>query len=204
MAGSDPPAALQTLLGLRTDFSYEPSAEQCKQLIGRQVMLRSGGETEVLATPLIEQCRIRLPDVDDPEAPFQVREYQAAHGLLRLTVHHVQQGWVRIDFVPELHHGNERLRHEASDTGWQFTNRQLVDPLYSQRFSLTLAVGEMVLLTGDRAIVTGETPVDTQPLGELLFHSSDQKSAIQRMLVIRASDLSKDADLYANLKPSGS
>ena len=86
VSGSDPPPALQTLLGLRTDFSYEPSAEQCKQLIGRQVMLRSGGETEILSTPRIEQARLRLPVADDPAAPWQTRSYESAHGLLRLTV----------------------------------------------------------------------------------------------------------------------
>ncbi len=186
IVGSRPPVALQTLLGLQADFSAEPGAEERKALVGRQIMLRSGGETEIQTTPFLEQCRVevKLGDVVKP------REYITARGMLRVTVQREQDGWVRLEFTPRVQHGRHQLRHAVGEGGWQFASTQNAESFHNQRFGVTLGMGEMAILSSHG----GETP----DLGRLLFTGPSDSAPIQRLLIVRLCDMHNAQDPFAD------
>jgi hypothetical protein len=186
IVGSRPPVALQTLLGLQDDFVAEPGAEERKALVGRQVMLRSGGETEIQTTPFLEQCRVDISHAESVKS----REYITARGMLRVVVHREQDGWVRLEFTPRVQHGRHQLRHAVGESGWQFASTQDSESFHNQRFSVTLGMGEMAILSSH-----GE---ETPTLGRLLFSEPSGAAPIQRLLVVRLCDMRNSQDPFAD------
>lgn len=182
VVGSHPPEALQTMLGLRSDYAYEPAAEQAKLLVGHKSVVRSGGETEIQTSPEYERCTISC--VADSGA--RSREYELARCLFRVTSTRIEDGWVRLDFVPQVQFGPEQLRHVAGDGGWQFSNTQKSDVLFTQRFSLTIGTGEMVVIT-----MRDEPPGS---LGRVFFAGPEEHPQVQRVLLVRLGDMPKVDD----------
>lgn len=186
IVGSRPPVALQTLLGLQNDFAAEPGAEERKALVGRQIMLRSGGETEIQTTPFLEQCHV---DIQQGES-VKSRDYITARGMLRVTVQREQDGWVRLEFTPRVQHGRHQLRHAVGESGWQFASTQDSESFHNQRFTITLGMGEMAILSSH-----GE---ETPNLGRLLFAEPSGAAPIQRLLIVRLCDMRNSQDPFAD------
>jgi hypothetical protein len=191
-----PPEALQTLMGLTSDFT----AEAEKRLVGRRVMLPSGAETEINAGPPELQATIHLPTANGQEP----RSFENVRGVFRMKARQLQDGWARIEFLPELHHGQMVNRPIANRGGWQLKTTQEIERLYRQKFSLDLNIGEMVILTAE--LNAGDC------LGRHFFHSPeftgaspDEKNpgaepaslGIQRLLIIRLADLKTAKSLYS-------
>lgn len=172
VAASTPPQALQALLDLKAN-----APEDAGQLVGRRVAIRSGGETNIQASRLYSQCSVPVRTVDD----VRNQDYENARCVFRVKLNRLQDGWARLEFLPEIHHGRRRRRREATQTGWQFQTTQEIEPLYSQRFKLKLNRGEMVVLTADR----------NQPdsLGWRFFVGPNADARTQRLLVIRLADI---------------
>lgn len=191
VVGSRPPVALQTLLGLRTDFAAEPDAEKQKLLIGRQIMLRSGGETEIQATHILEQCRVKLRG--EPDSP--TRDYTLARGLFRVRVDRQAEGWTRLEFTPQIHHGQHQLRHVAGDQTWMLNAAQESDTYHHERFAVNLSVGEMAVVSTQPA---PQEAAGTCTLGRMFFVGSPAdptgQPGIQRLLVIRVSNMPQEDD----------
>lgn len=196
VSGSNPPQTLQTLLGLKSDFAYEPTAEKSKQLVGRQVVLRSGGETEVQASPLLDECTVEIRDGKNLVA----RNYQQCRGLLRVTAHRVQDGWAKLEFIPVVMHGRESTHFTAGEESWQYTNGQRTEAMFSQRFETTLAIGEMAVISADE-----RTPGS---LGQMFFSGKSHAASpqqhtglpVQRALVVRLADMALNQNPYAPSK----
>ena len=109
-----------------------------------------------------------------------VRELQkraAADGL------GLQDGWARLEFAPEIHHGDRTLAADGYGRRWQPQESQEIDVL-PQHFSLKLHVGEMAVITaapekphsyGHKAFVrkdaTGSPPATAR--GAALEHVAD-------------------------------
>lgn len=186
VVGSHPPAALQAMLGLKADFVYEPDAEKAKQLVGRQVMVRSGGTTEIQVSPNYEECTASIHHGE------QVRErsFKNARCLYHVTVERVQDGWVRLDFVPQVKHGDEHLRHRAADAGWLLTNTQDAEMFYPQRFSVNLSVGEMAVLSAEENVPS--------TLGHLFFLGAAEEAPVQRLVVVRLADMRNAMEPYGS------
>jgi hypothetical protein len=184
VVGARPPVALQTLLGLKSDFLSEPQAEKAKQLVGRQSFLRSGGETEIQVSPFYDDCTVRVQDAKQTHA----REFANARCIYRVTAERLQDGWVRLDFVPQIQFGDFQIRHAATESGWQFVNSQKTESFFPQRFSINLSLGEMVVLSA----------ADDCPgtMGHLFFVGADEHAPVQRMLVVRLSDMANSDDLF--------
>ncbi len=191
IVGTRPPVAIQTLLGLRTDFALEPDAEKQKLLVGRQTSLRSGGETVIQTTNILEQCRIKARG--EPGAPE--KEYQLARGQFRVRVERKEDGWTRLEFTPEIHHGKHQLRPVAGQDGWEYNAAQQSDTYHHERFAVTLGVGEM-------AIISTQAAPDDKPdrctLGRMFFVGEsvrdDGQTGIQRMLIVRVSNMGMEED----------
>lgn len=203
VVGSHPPAALQTMLGLKSDFVYEPDAEKSKQLVGRQVFLRSGWTTEVQVSPLYAECDLEVRQGEQKVA----RQFRNARCLYQITAERVQDGWVRLDFVPQVRHGTEQFRYAPGSTDWVGSTAQKLETFYPQRFSLNLSVGEMAVLSADEQEIAEST------LGRLFFlgpgfgapgsgseNRANGGDVVQRLLVVRLADMQNNDDPYAHRK----
>lgn len=196
--GANPPQALQTLMGLATDLTELDK----KRLVERRVILPSGAETEINVGMLQPEATIDLPG---PEG-LAPRTLANVRGVFRMKAKQLQDGWARIEFLPELHHGALVNRPVAIPGGWQLHTAQEIERLYRQKFAFDLNIGEMVLITAE-----GETG---NSLGRHFFHSPEftgtlpepegaaprpdpTPSGIQRLLIVRLVDLNTAKSLYS-------
>ncbi len=174
--GSSPPDALQSLLNL-TDQELERQHREANGIpktAARRIALPAGTDTEVWSNEAVAQRLVTQPD-------GKKSELANARGLLRLRAERSQEGWARLDFTPELHHGQTSTRPFAAATGWMYRTTQEVIPYYAQQFSANLNVGEMLVLTCDR-----ERP---GTLGQSLFQFEDSTGLKQRLVVVRLAEL---------------
>ena len=174
--GSSPPEALQSLLNL-TDENLARQRREANGLpktAARRVALPAGADTEVWSNEAVAQKLVTLPD-------GRKQDLTNVRGLLRLKAERSQDGWARLDFTPELHHGQSGTRPFAAATGWMYRTTQEVIPCFAQQFSATLNVGEMLVLTCDR-----DRP---GTLGQSLFQFEDSNGPKQRLVVVRLADL---------------
>jgi hypothetical protein len=193
VAGSNPPRALQQMLGLKSDFKYEPTAEQLKQLQGHRFFVPPEGEIRVVASPVQATCEFSV----ERGGQLQRLTFENAQCQFKVTAEHIQPGWVRLEFLPQVAYGREYLRRTADESGWRFETAPRVQTFLQQRFSLSLAQGEMALITA--------APGAQQNLGSRFFlgaadeASEDQAESapqIQRLLVVRLAG-THDAEIDA-------
>lgn len=180
---SSPPLAVQSLLGLVHD------AGPCdggggKQKDGTRQNLPPGFDTEIQATEPIEKCTVSIVEGQQSKT----YEYEQVRFLFRMKSVRLHDGWVRIDFQPEIHHGEMRVRHTSTDEGWQYRSRQKVDARHAQQFSLTLNVGELAIITA--------VPDHPNSMGEGFFCRDEDGSKRQRLLIVRVVDAGKSSDTY--------
>ena len=178
--GSSPPDALQSLLNL-TDEELERQRREANGLpktAARRVALPAGTDTEVWSNETVASRIATLPS-------GKIMELTDVRGLLRLRAERSQDGWARLDFTPELHHGQTNTRPFAAATGWMYRTTQEVIPCFAQQFSANLNVGEMLVLTCDR-----DRP---GTLGQSLFQFEDGTGLKQRIVVVRLAELRKIA-----------
>jgi hypothetical protein len=181
-ANSHPPRALEELLELNS--SDGRSADGKRQFLVRRVAVPSGGDVPVDVTETIPELDFSLKPGDRAE------KYKSARGVLKLTVQREQDGWVKLSFLPEIHHGNTWLRPIATQFNWTSRRSQAVLPLYDQKFSLNLNVGEMALITS-----AGD---DVKKSGYAFFRSIDPTGQVQRLLVVRIANMRRVQPVYAN------
>ncbi len=157
IVGTNPPPALQRMIGMKSDFALEPEAEEAKQISGRTVMLLSGSETDVQISNPYPSCTLTVKHGEEAEP----RNFTNAVCKYRIKAHRIQDGWVRLEFTPQIHHGDEQLRYEIGENGWTRQKGQLTETFRPQRFTVELK-------TGDMAIVTAEENAPGS-IGELFF-----------------------------------
>ena len=172
---SNPPPAVQKLLGLVAEIPAD-SAENTKPIMGRRQFLAPGMETEIPTGIIHEQCQFRLREGNTTKTVA----YENVGCVLRMKANRLQEGWVKIDFQPEVHHGNKQLRRTAATDGLELRMSQEIDVRYAQRFSLKMNVGELAIITA--------TPDHEGSLGEGFFCHDDRGLKKQRVLVVRIVD----------------
>jgi hypothetical protein len=174
LAGAQPPPALQTLLGLTAEVG-DPLLDD-RLMNVRRLGLRPGQDTELLThrEPFQGTLTYRL------EGRSEDVSYRDARCLLRVKPHRLDNGWVRVDFTPEIHHGDARLRHTPTEAGWTLHAGQQADIRQSLKFSVTLNTGELAVI-GCEADASG-TPASA------FFGSTEAGRAVQRLLVVRLQD----------------
>lgn len=157
VVGTNPPPVLQRMIGMKSDFALEPDAEQAKQISGRSFMLVTGTETDVQVSNPYPSCTLTLKHGEEEEP----RTFTNAVCKYRIKAYRIQDGWARLEFIPQIHYGDDQLRHEIGENGWTLQNGQLTETFRPQRFTVELK-------TGDMAIVTAEENA-TGTMGELFF-----------------------------------
>ena len=184
--GSTPTRALQSLLELTSQIRQTEQQDPSRRLIGRRVSLRSGQETEIETSPVYPMCVLAT----NPRKPDRSKPFRNARCVYRVQVKREQDGWVNLDFLPEIHHGNWSARPTTTASGWQYRTTQNIVPLFDQRFSINLSVGEMVLLA------SGDAPPGS--LGQHFFRGVDDDARVQRLLVVRLADMRNIDSVYAD------
>lgn len=183
VAPSDPPHALQAVLGL-TGRAVPRDAADETFVSGQSYPRRSGEELSVDAWPLYAACDIAI----DQQGTQTTRSYTAARCVFRIRVERTQDGWARLEFTPEVHHGDHQMRPVAEDAELTLTGSQLIDPLYDQRFAVELNLGEMVLL--------GASGEDSTSLGHHFFRGGATRAPTQRLLIVRLADMKRVSPIY--------
>ncbi|WP_144994257.1 hypothetical protein [Polystyrenella longa] len=177
--GSTYPAALEEMLGLTTR-EKEAFGEEEYGFSKRPLTVRSGGEAEIVCSLAKRIEGIRIPMLDGDE----VRDFpENSHCKLRVIPKRSQDGWIKLQVLPEIHHGERAMRPTGSTTGWDQKFSQKVLPIFSQRFEVELNVGEMVIITSD-----GDNP---HSLGQHYFRSEQETGDMQRIILIRLASMNK-------------
>ena len=156
-----------------------------RQFLVRRVAVRSGGDVPVDVTENIPELEFALKPGERP------KKYSNARGILKISVEREQDGWVKLSFQPEIHHGTNWLRPIPTQFDWTRRRSQAVLPLYDQRFSLSLNVGEMALITSE-----GD---DTTKSGHAFFRSIDPTGQVQRLLIVRIANMRRVNPVYKAL-----
>ncbi len=170
--GTTPPSPLEALL--RPSADGAPAAKDQK---GWRIYLRDGGETEVV---LGEQPRDtqRVTLVGARETT----EYHNVRYLVRIRARRLRDGWLRLECLPEIHHGRQRLQPTATEAGWGLRTRQDIVPIYDLAFTVDLTEGEMTVMTA-----SGEASADS--LAHKFFDVEDGRSRVLLARLARLPDL---------------
>lgn len=172
IVSSNPPSSVQKLLGWVAEISSDPP-EYAQPIMGRHHYLPPGIETEIPTCVEHDKCEIQFREGERTK----VSTFEQVNCVLRMKAQRLHDGWVRIDFQPEVHHGDRIMRRTASVNDWSLRGGQEIDVRHSQRFSVDMNVDERVLITA--------IPHDDQSLGDRFFCRNDQGTKKQRVLVVR-------------------
>lgn len=182
-SGANPPPVLQKLLGLTGELS-EDTDDSRRMMNGRRLGLRSGQETEIRTLDTARDLSIRYALTGKEETI----NYTQAQPVLKLRPVRVQNGWVRLELLPEIHHGESRLRHIATDDGWAMRGGQECDARQALQFHVMLNNGELAVI-GSRV----EQP---ETAGHRMFCQNIDGRGTQRLLVVRLATSGRtDQDL---------
>jgi hypothetical protein len=173
VASAPPPFALQALVSSR---EFASAAQQTRI---QPLTLLSGQDTELQTALLPQTFHLEYPLA----GLMEQRDYATGRCVLRVTGDRVQEGWVRLEFLPEVHHGQRQVRTVASDHEWQFQDSQQIDPLYEQRFAVEANEGEM--------IVIGATGNEPHSVGRWFLRGGAARPTTERIVIVRVRGMRK-------------
>jgi hypothetical protein len=189
LVGAQVPLGVSRLLELATTPAAIPGpntrieASQMQeepQVIRRHLQLRPGTRQEIIASEVYDE----LPVLMNEEGQLAGQTYAQAQGILAFKTYNLRDGQVKLELVPELHHGQPRQRWTASqgmyrlDTGRE---RRVFTPL---GISASLARGQMLAMTC--------LPDRSGSLGYHFFSDKRAGRTDQKLLLIRLSQAQHD------------
>lgn len=172
IVASDPPQSLQRLLGITTEGGTVEGVR------GRRVGLFENTSTEIQTSDHYERCSIEL---NDQSEQVHVLDFENARCVLRLKARRFQPGWAKLEFQPEIHFGDNQLRHQASDEGWTLNTAQNIKKFHGHQFEVTLNQGEMA--------VVGDLNSGVENAGQHFFVVGEGQERKRRVLVVRLADM---------------
>jgi hypothetical protein len=192
-AGSSFCPALEQIL--RESEPADGAASETHISVKKETLCIGQGISPPITINAARKCTFDVPAASGTKE----RSYESFKGVLRLTAHRLQDEWARLEFVPEIHFGQERVRPTTASTGlqnvWQPEVSQEIESLLAQRFSVKLYVGEMVVITAD-------APENARLFGTQAF-VRDQRGTgtVQRVLIVRLANMSRIDPVYAEAGP---
>jgi len=168
---SSAPPALQALIfrGLGSTPTKTTSVRNVPLINGSSAPIHVGTLPKSCVIPSSGKKGVGALTVDQGECTFKV----AAERL--------QEGWVKLAFLPQILHGSERIRFEPGEQTWENKNSRLIESYYDQEFSLELNTGEFVVI--------GLAEDRPGTLGHLFFRSGDPQSRFQRVMIVRLAGM---------------
>lgn len=165
--GSITPAGLQTLLN---------SEKSCAN--PRRIQLRAGTTRTLLIGPLASQTRFTIYDQGETnEIALEQAEY-----TLVVTPSLTSDGKTRLQFTPQIRHGEKRLQFRPSggeQASWALRENQPTEVYARLGWDVTLAPNEFAIV--------GARYDRVQTLGHQYFVRPEESIPVQRLLVIRTS-----------------
>lgn len=188
---SSPPRALETLLGLRTELSDSTATLADKRLIRKSLNLLADAETQIQTSRNYPHMEIASLSSENGagENADQVKAFENARCLFRITAQKLQDGWATLEFQPEIRHGQYGWRPMFLEDGLSGRTSQIVHPLFTHGFSVSLNQGEMVVISADSK--------NPDSLASQFFQAPGEASQMQRLLVVRLAALPKVDLAYA-------
>ncbi|GAB4155112.1 MAG: hypothetical protein Tsb009_31890 [Planctomycetaceae bacterium] len=179
LSSSTPNRAVETLLGLEADRDGAAAPVNPKKLSGRRIVRPDGGETVVQVSHILPESRVSIVKDDG----VRVKDFALARCVMRIKIEQLQEGWAKLDFLPEIHHGRHGYRPVYSNEGLKGTTSQNIYRLYSLGFPLKLNVGEMAILTS--------STTQAESVGGQFFLRGEGGNRLQRVLIVRLVDIKK-------------
>ena len=175
VAGTSPPASLRALARAPNATAAGPALRQ------QQLPLFSGQEGTLEVAVLRAPFEVASASLHGRN----VRSYNGARCVMRVSGERTQEGWVRLHFLPELHHGQEIARPVAAEHEWQYQHAASIDPFHEQRFDVELNQGEVIV------IGAGGSAADT--IGAQFFRGTRDATPVERLLIVRVSTIKQVA-----------
>ncbi len=182
LVGLTPPRTLQRILGLKNEITDTAGTSRHTNLVGRQTFLPSGGTTTIQTSMPVPEMKVLLPGAKEPVVLTD------AHGVLLAEVERLQDGWIKLHLTPEIHHGSSQLRPVSSGNQFQYQGGQQVEQLRDLTFTVTMNVGEMLILSADEH-------AEDQIAEKFFINNSGQRDR-RYMVAIRLTDMKKIQPLY--------
>ena len=178
MSPSRPPRELQSLMALSDE------RDPARRAVLRRYTLPSGQET-VLLTSVVPDGT----EIDESLSSGHVQEtLHHARCLMRLRAERVDDSWVKIDIVPEIHHGRHTVRPRPLGDDWVYDQGQNSIVFYDDRLTAELNVGEILVLGFDAN--------DPDPLAGHFFRGNPE-DGIEGLLLIRVAGLKEIEPVHA-------
>ena len=170
MAPSRPPRALQALLNLSNE--QDPS----RRVLVRRYVVPSGQQTLLVTSNVADGTEL-THTTSDGERRIVLNK---ATCLLKVNAEMVEDGWARLTVIPEIHHGTNSMRPQATDQAWMLMEGQETLPFYNDRLTADLNLGEIV--------VVGLDPRTPQGVASHFFRSNPSQD-VERLILIRVADI---------------
>lgn len=188
MVGGQIPLALSQLLQLK-DQPAESTATLTTNVadVGDQQgpmwshkQLRAGKRSEIVTSEIYDQLAVLKRE----DGGVCGRTYEKAQGVVAILALPAGDGRVRLELLPELHHGEVRRSFSGSGGAWHVDLARPKCSLDEMAILADLAAGQMVLLTS--------LPNRPGSLGHHFLTTESSGKLEQKLLIIRLSQTQHD------------
>jgi hypothetical protein len=166
-----------------TNFALTQLLDPKSSAFGRQTRRQSteifsgDGVAEINAAILTGKQLIPSSDKSRSE-PIEAMNGRC---MFRVAADCVQEGWFKVTFLPEIHHGESRIRAFATEREWGTQSSQNIEPYFDRQFSVELNIGEYVVIgmSGDKQ----------GSLGDLFFRGGDPEQRLNSLMIVRLNGM---------------
>jgi hypothetical protein len=152
----------------------------------RTQQLRAGQRSEILASGIYDS----LPLIELDQGELRGKPYPKGQGLLAVKSFPQGDGRVKIDVLPELHYGEQKVNYVGDQMGMLRIDTGRSKKVFEQlAMSATLSPGEMIVL--------GSLPERRGSLGHYFFTEPTGGKLDQKLLIIRLAQTQYD-DLFGS------
>lgn len=185
VASSPVPSALQTILressarGSNRAPTWDTTTDQLPG--SSQVTLFDGQDTLFEVSGLVPELTVSEVDLEGAEIE-EPQTFRQARCVVRVTAERIQDGWIRLRFLPEIHHGANTNRLVGGGTGLQLRTTQRVWPMYHYQFEVTMRTGEIALV--------GPADVDDVRPGRQFLATEGPTGPTEKLITVRLAGTS--------------
>lgn len=150
------------------------------RVVHRHLQLRAGRRSDIQASGVYERLPLLLSD----DGRLCGQTYHQAQGLFALKAFPQPDGQVRLELVPELHHGQHRQQWVVNEGTFQMDVSRMKRVFDDMAISANLSPGALLILSS--------LPNRPGSLGHYFFTENDDRQ-VQKLLIVRLSQTQHDA-----------
>ncbi len=151
LLGGQVPISLSRLLelkdkpapGCRSLETQVTNLEQEPRVVRRHMEVRAGVRTEIIASDVHEE----LPVLRCGPAGVEGETFQSAQAVFAMTVANEQDGRVRVRLIPEIHHGESKLRYVSTQGVIRIQSGRAKRAFEDLAMEAVLAPGHILILS---------------------------------------------------------